>query len=303
MTRSMQESSHPGVARPVRARPVRSRAPRSKPPAIPGEKRARVVTVANQKGGVGKTTTVVNLAAYLAKMGHKILIIDMDSQANATSSFGISPGLLEASSYEVLEGRRKAKDVIQHTEIENLDILPAAPALAGAEVELVPEIAREFKLRKAITDILGDYEFIFIDCPPSLGLITLNAMCASDGIVAPVQCEYFSLEGIAGLVQSIQTVRNNLNGDLRLDGVLLTMYDSRTKLSSHVESQIRSFFRDRAYKTVIPRNVRLGEAPSRNKPIMLHDPRSSGAQAYQQLAKEFLETAGKKKSTGGSGVV
>lgn len=250
----------------------------------------KIIAVANQKGGVGKTTTAVNLAACVADEGHRTLLIDLDPQSNATSSFGFSEEeVSHASTYETIVGRVAAKDAICPTAIHALDLLPTTRDLAAAEIELVPAMAREMKLREALSAVKDDYEFIFIDCPPSLGLLTLNALCAADCILAPIQCEYYALEGLTHLMETVRQIRHRVNPNLEIEGVVMTMYDSRTKLSGSVVEEVKKFFRNKVYETVIPRNIRLGEAPSFGKPIILYDPKCVGARAYTDLAEEFLQ--------------
>ena len=243
----------------------------------------------NQKGGVGKSTTAVNLSAALAEMGMKVLLGDIDPQGNATSGVGVDKGSLKYSIYDVLINEIDVREAILETGIENFDILPANIDLAGAEIELVSMISRESKLKNVIKKIDEDYDFIFFDCPPSLGLLTLNALTAADGILVPIQCEYYALEGLGQLINTVRLVQNNLNQDLDIEGVLLTMYDARTNLSQQVIEEVVSYFKDRVYKTIIPRNVRLSEAPSFGQPITLYDSSSKGAQAYRELAKEVIK--------------
>ncbi|MGY3748507.1 ParA family protein [Vagococcus acidifermentans] len=249
---------------------------------------ARVVSVANQKGGVGKTTTTVNLGACLAFFGRKVLLIDMDAQGNATSGIGIRKADVEQNIYEVLVDEVPIRDVIHHTSRENLDIVPATIQLSGAEIELTSMMARESRLKQAITDIKDDYDYILIDCPPSLGHLTINSFTASDSILIPVQCEYYALEGLSQLLNTIRLVQKHFNPELRIEGVLLTMYDARTNLGSEVVEEVRKYFRERVYDTIIPRNVRLSEAPSHGLSIIDYDPRSKGAEVYQALAKEVI---------------
>jgi len=246
---------------------------------------ARVWAVANQKGGVGKTTTVVNLAACLAAMGHAVLAVDCDPQGHCTAGLGVDKRGLKASLYHVLAGMRKAGEVLVRTPW-GVDLLPATVDLAGAEVELVGAPERERRLRDALAELEGAYRFVLIDCPPSLGLLTVNALVAAEGVVVPIQCEYFALEGLGQLVRTIQLVRKNYNPALHLQGVVLTMFDSRTNLSGQVAAEVRQYFRDKVYETVIPRSVRLSEAPSHGQPINWYDPRSRAAESYMALAKE-----------------
>jgi chromosome partitioning protein len=247
---------------------------------------SRIVCVANQKGGVAKTTTSVNLGAALALRGHRILIVDIDPQANATTGLGIDHRALELSSYDLLLGDAGLTDVVRPTKIENLFLAPSSLDLAGAEVELVGSMARERKLDEALRDIDGDYEMVFLDCPPSLGLLTVNALAAAHDLIVPVQCEYYALEGLGQLLGNAERVRRALNPELRVAGFLLTMYDARTKLSSQVADEVRSHFGDLVYGTVIPRSVRLSEAPSYGEPVVTLDASSRGSIAYRLLAAE-----------------
>ncbi|AXI00669.1 ParA family protein [Sporosarcina sp. PTS2304] len=249
----------------------------------------KIIAIANQKGGVGKTTTSVNLSACLAHIGKKVLLIDSDPQGNATSGVGINKGDVQDCIYNMLIDDVPVQDVILQTNIENLDIIPATISLAGAEIELVSTISREVRMKHAIQDIKGQYDYVIIDCPPSLGLLTLNALTASDSIIIPVQCEYYALEGLSQLLSTIRLVQKHLNESLYIDGVLLTMFDARTNLGIQVIEEVKKYFQDKVYKTIIPRNVRLSEAPSHGKPIILYDSRSKGAEVYLELAKEVAE--------------
>ena len=248
-----------------------------------------VVALANQKGGVGKSTTAINLAASLALQEHRVLLIDLDPQGNASSGLGIERGGIEISVYDVLLKESSLEDAIEPTSVRNLFVVPATIDLAGAEIELVSVLSRETRLKHAISGTGADYEYVFIDCPPSLGLLTVNALTAADEIVIPIQCEYYALEGLSQLLRNIQLVTSNLNPKLKVGGVVLTMYDGRTKLSKDVAEQVREYFGDTAFKTVIPRSVRLSEAPSYGEPIEAFDPMSRGAIAYRQLGREFVE--------------
>ncbi len=248
----------------------------------------KIIAVANQKGGVGKTTTTVNLATILAKKGKKVLLVDTDPQGNATSGLGLTKEI-ENSVYDVIVRDEDINKVIQNTAIKNLDICPSNISLAGAEVELVSMMSREQRLKTKLDEIKDKYDYILIDCPPSLGLITLNAFTASNSVLIPVQCEYFALEGLGQLLNTVNLVKKHLNKNLELEGALLTMYDARTNLSNQVVKEVKKYFENKVYKTVIPRNVRLSEAPSYGMPISIYDPRSKGAKAYEKFTKEFLK--------------
>ena len=248
----------------------------------------KVISVANQKGGVGKTTTTVNLSTILAKKGKKVLLIDTDPQGNATSGLGITKEV-ELSVYDVLVGDTEINETIQETAIKNLKVCPSNISLAGAEVQLVSMMSREQRLKTKLDIIKNDYDYILIDFPPSLGLITLNAFTASDTVLIPVQCEYFALEGLGQLLNTVNLVKKHLNKNLEIEGALLTMYDARTNLSNQVVKEVKKYFENKVYKTVIPRNVRLSEAPSYGMPITIYDPRSKGAKAYEKFAKELLK--------------
>lgn len=249
---------------------------------------ARVISVANQKGGVGKTTTTVNLGACLADAGKRVLLVDMDAQGNATSGIGIKKSDVTNDIYDVLVNEVPIKEVIQQTARERLDIAPATIQLSGAEIELTSMMARESRLKTALSDITEEYDYVLIDCPPSLGHLTINSFSASDSILIPVQCEYYALEGLSQLLNTIRLVQKHFNADLRIEGVLLTMYDARTNLGSEVVEEVRKYFRERVYDTIIPRNVRLSEAPSHGQSIIEYDPKSKGAENYHALAKEVM---------------
>ena len=249
----------------------------------------RVISIANQKGGVGKTTTAINLTASLGKLGKKILLIDIDPQGNTTSGYGIDKQTTELSSYDIL-GETSITDTIITTEYENVDIVPSNINLAAAEIELVDMDNRVMRIRQAIAPVKDKYDFIIIDCPPSLGLITLNSLTASDAIIIPMQCEYYSLEGISQLIATVKQVKRLYNPSIDIDGILFTMYDGRLKLTLQVVDEIKKFFRDKVYKTVIPRNVKLSEAPSFGMPVVYFERNSKGAVAYMELAKEIIGT-------------
>ncbi|MEK3798892.1 AAA family ATPase [Peribacillus sp. FSL H8-0477] len=247
-----------------------------------------ILAIANQKGGVGKTTTSVNLSACLAYIGKKVLLVDIDPQGNATSGAGIEKADVEQCIYDVLVDDVEASEVIRETKVEKLYIIPATIQLAGAEIELVPTISREVRLKRALEEVKEDYDYIIIDCPPSLGLLTLNALTAADAVVIPVQCEYYALEGLSQLLSTIRLVQKHLNHELRIEGVLLTMLDARTNLGIQVIEEVKKYFQDKVYRTIIPRNVRLSEAPSHGEPIIIYDPKSRGAEVYLELAKEVV---------------
>ena len=248
----------------------------------------KVVSVANQKGGVGKTTTAVNLSTILAKRGKKVLMIDADPQGNATSGLGIDKDV-NFSVYDVLINDIEIENTVVQSMVKNLDVCPSNINLAGAEVELVPMMSRERRLKEKVEGQKDKYDYIIIDCPPSLGLITLNAFTASDSVLIPVQCEYYALEGLGQLINTINLVKKHLNKNLEVEGALLTMYDIRTNLSNQVVKEVAKYFGNKVYKTVIPRNVRLSEAPSYGMPITVYDPRSKGAKSYDKFVKEFLK--------------
>ncbi|EAC7119887.1 ParA family protein [Listeria monocytogenes] len=249
---------------------------------------SKVIALANQKGGVGKTTSSVNLSSSLAFLGKKVLLIDIDPQGNASSGVGVNKGEIEHCIYDVLVDDVAIQDVLQKTDLDNLNVIPATIQLAGAEVELVPAISREIRLKKAIDSIRDDYDYVIIDCPPSLGLLTLNALTAADSVLIPVQCEYYALEGLSQLLNTIRIVQKHLNEDLQIEGVLLTMLDARTNLGIQVIEEVKKYFQNKVFNTIIPRNVRLSEAPSHGKPILLYDAKSKGAEVYLELAKEVV---------------
>ena len=248
----------------------------------------KVVSIANQKGGVGKTTTSINLSTVLAKKGKKVLLIDADPQGNATSGLGINKEI-EKSIYDVIIGEENIDNTIKDTSVKGLKVCPSNINLAGAEVELVSLMSREHRLKERIDEIKDKYDYIIIDCPPSLGLITLNAFTASDSVLIPVQCEYYALEGLGQLINTVNLVRRHLNKSIEIEGAVLTMYDVRTNLSNQVVKEVKRYFEDKVYKTVIPRNVKLSEAPSYGMPITVYDAKSKGAKCYEKLAKEFLK--------------
>ena len=253
----------------------------------------RVIALANQKGGVGKTTTSINLGACLAKLGQKVLLIDADAQGNATSGLGIRKADIKADVYDVLVNEVPMTDVIIHTSRKNLDIVPATIQLSGAEIELTSQMAREKRLADAVVPIRDSYDYILIDCPPSLGMLTINAFTACDTILIAVQSEYYALEGLSQLLNTIQLVQKHFNPNLKIEGVLLTMLDARTNLGNEVVEEVKRFFKDKVYQTIIPRNVRLSEAPSHGMSIIDYDPSSRGAKEYMALAKEVLAAHGK----------
>lgn len=248
----------------------------------------RVIAVANQKGGVGKTTTVINLSAYLADSGKRVLAIDIDPQGNTTTGLGVDKQLVDVSMYDVLVGRQPVMDGLVTTDVVGLHLLPATLDLAGAEIEMMHRDQREMVLKKSIESIRDRYDFVFVDCPPSLGLLTLNALSAANAVMIPMQCEFFALEGLSQLLSTIELVQRRLNPTLALEGVVLTMFDGRTNLATQVAQEVRQHFTDKVYQSVIPRTVRLSEAPSHGKPILRYDPRSRGAQGYRLLAEEVV---------------
>ena len=285
----------------VPSRPIEDRAGDGVPPEPAGDQRLvsspavtnrrprplpRVFAVANQKGGVGKTTTTVNLGAALADLGYRVLVVDLDPQGNATTGLGIDARNFDSSIYDVLLHDVALEDCIEPTSIKNLFAVPATIDLAGAEIELVPAFSRELRLRKAIDQVREDFQYVFIDCPPSLGLITVNGLAAAGEVLVPIQCEYYALEGVGQLLRNVELVRSNLNPGLELSTIVLTMYDGRTKLADQVVHEVRIHFGDAVCATVVPRSVRVSEAPSFGQPVTVHDPSSRGAIAYRELARE-----------------
>lgn len=257
-----------------------------------GEKVGKVIAIANQKGGVGKTTTTINLGYSLAVQGKRVLCIDIDPQSNMTSGFGINPISLKHATYTVLIEEDDIKNAIIYLDDLKISIVPSSIQLAGAEIELVPMFSREYKLKNAVNQIKDEFDYILIDCPPSLGLLTINALTAADSVIVPIQCEYYALEGLTQLMNTINLVKKSLNPKLEIEGVVLTMFNARTNLSIQVVDEVKKFFKNKVYRTIIPRNIRLGEAPSFGKPISIYDPSSKGAEAYDELALEVIERAG-----------
>ena len=252
----------------------------------------KVISVVNQKGGVGKTTTTVNISACLAHQGKSVLLIDMDPQGNATSGLGVETAALKSTIYQVLIGQSTMEESIEKTEFGTLDLCPSDIQLAGAEVELVAVNQREYILKNALELLKKRYDYLLIDCPPSLNLMTINALVASDSVLIPVQCEYYALEGLSRLMQTVKSIKKQLNASLEIEGIVLTMFDSRTNLSTMVAEEVKKFFPKKVYRTVIPRNVRLSEAPSYGQPIITYDPYSRGAESYLSLANELIEKNG-----------
>jgi len=258
---------------------------------VPPLELPRVIAIANQKGGVGKTTTAVNLGAALADEGFRVLIVDLDPQGNATTGVGLNPRDVSGSIYDVIMSNEPMDDCVEATAIQNLFVAPATIDLAGAEIELVPQISRELKLKRAIDAVRDQFDLVLIDCPPSLGLLTVNGLAAADDVIVPIQCEYYALEGLGQLLRNVALVQANLNPSLDVRGIILTMYDARTKLADQVVDEVREYFGSKVYKTVVPRTVRLSEAPSYGQPITVFDSASRGAKAYRDLAKEVSHGA------------
>ncbi len=252
------------------------------------KKIARIIAITNQKGGVGKSTTAVNISAYMSSYGYRTLLIDLDPQSNSTSGMGANSEDIDKSIYEVLISNMDPHEAIVDTAYKDLWLLPSSIQLAGAEVELVSIIKREYRLAAAVKMIENEYDFIIIDCPPALGLLTINALSSAKEVIIPIQCEYYALEGLGQLINTIELVRNNLNEDLKISGAIMTMYDSRTKLGEQVIEEVKNYFQEKVYKTIIPRNIRLSEAPSYGKPIIEYDPGCRGAIAYNNFTKEVI---------------
>jgi chromosome partitioning protein len=269
--------------------PAAKKAKKVKPLELPA-----VVAIANQKGGVGKTTTAVNLGAALAELDFRVLVVDLDPQGNATTGLGLNPRDVGGSIYDVIMSDASIEDAIEPTSIKNLFVAPATIDLAGAEIELVPQISRELKLRRAIESVRDQYDVVLIDCPPSLGLLTVNGLAAADDVIVPIQCEYYALEGLGQLLRNVSLVQANLNPTLDVRGIILTMYDARTKLADQVVAEVREYFGNKVYDTIVPRTVRLSEAPSFGQPIIVFDAASRGATAYRDLAKEVSRGATKR---------
>ena len=249
----------------------------------------KIIAITNQKGGVGKTTTAVNLSAAVGALGKKVLMVDIDPQGSATSGYGINKRTTSMSTYNIMIGSEKTKSTIIKTKFKNVDVIPASIGLAGAEIELVDLKDREIRLKYALSQVRDDYDYIFIDCPPSLGLITINGLTASDTIIVPIQCEYYALEGLTQLISTVRSVKRLYNSSIEIEGVLLTMYDGRLNLTIQVVEQVKQYFPKQVYKTTIPRNVRISEAPSHGLPILYYDNSSKGAKAYTEVAKELIK--------------
>ncbi len=249
---------------------------------------SKIIAITNQKGGVGKTTTSVNLGASLAALGKRVLLVDIDPQGNTTSGIGINKADVQYCIYDVLINEISAKDAIVDTAVDNLKIIPATIQLAGAEIELVPTISREVRLKRSLQQVKHLFDYILIDCPPSLGMLTVNSLTASDSVIIPIQCEYYALEGLSQLLNSVRLVQKHLNTSLQIEGVLLTMFDARTNLGIQVIEEVKKYFQTKVYQTVIPRNVRLSEAPSHGQSIVTYDPKSKGAEVYLELAREVI---------------
>ncbi|MTI09307.1 ParA family protein [Curvivirga aplysinae] len=258
-----------------------------------GDGTARILAIANQKGGVGKTTTAINLATAMAAVGNKVLIIDIDAQGNASTGLGILPEERKVTSYDILMGQIDVQSAIHETEIPNLHVIPSTVDLSGAEIELIEEDRREFRLRDGLRNVATEYDYILVDCPPALGLLTLNALCAANAVLVPLQCEFYALEGLSHLIKTIERVKRAFNPGLDIEGVILTMHDQRNNLSEMVEADVRDHFGEKVYNTVIPRNVRVSEAPSHGKPVILYDVNCRGSQAYIHLAGEVLKREGR----------
>ncbi len=258
------------------------------------KKIARVIALTNQKGGVGKSTTAINMSACLAEMGENIVLIDVDPQANTTSGLGVNKYKVDKSIYDAIIGKTNIKELVLNTSVEGLSLIPSNINLAGAEIELVNMMMREHRLRKVIEPIRNNYDFIIIDCPPALGILTINALVAADEVIVPIQCEYYALEGLGQLIKTIELVKNNLNKNLEISGFVMTMYDSRTKLASQVVEEVKRYFGEKVYKTIIPRNVRVSEAPSYGLPVIFYDPNCKGSLAYKNFTKEVINH-GKKR--------
>jgi chromosome partitioning protein len=258
---------------------------------------SKIIAIANQKGGVGKTTTSVNLGASLASLGRKVLLVDIDPQGNTTSGIGINKADVENCIYDVLINDVHPRDAMVETSIPGLTVIPATIQLAGAEIELVPVISREIRLKKALSQVRDMFDYILIDCPPSLGILTINSLTAADSVLIPIQCEYYALEGLSQLLNTVRLVQKHLNKSLKIEGVLLTMFDARTNLGIQVIEEVKKYFQQKVYQTIIPRNVRLSEAPSHGQSIITYDPKSKGAEVYLELAKEVItheQTAGER---------